>query len=180
MPDPHKSVARGHVARISTGRGIPKDAVKEALVSPMGVVGDEHTAPYIAVWGGHGGLDKAVMLWSSEVILDVNAKRGSKLFCGACGEQITLAGIDWRLMKTGVQVAVGFEVLLEVTYLKSPCKKQFRYFTDAQDASSISPKENPNSARVYCRVLRPGRIKKNDLVFVHEHPEGKQEVLVLN
>lgn len=132
-------LACGSCASVNIGRGIPKKQVQQALVTPLGLLGDSQSAPYIAIWGGHAGFNKAVMLWSSEVIAEVNAdvqKSGpADFFFGASGEQLTLSGVNWSLMKTGVRVSVG-PVLLEVTYLKGPCKNLDRYFSCPADKVS--------------------------------------------
>ena len=36
---------------------------------------------------------------------------GASFFPGASGEQILLSGVDWSLMKTGIRVLIGKEVL---------------------------------------------------------------------
>eukprot|EP00913_Durusdinium_trenchii_P033723 g31569.t1 len=155
--DPAQALACGWCHSVNIGRGLPKRNVKEALVTPMGLLGDSQTAPYIAVWGGHAGFNKAVMLWSNEVIQSIN-DTGASFFPGASGEQITLRGVDWSLVKTGVRLSVG-DLLLEVTYMKGPCKNMDRYFPSPSDKSKIDPKKNPDSARVFAKVLKPGRVR---------------------
>ena len=175
-PDAQRALASGSCLSVNIGRGLPKRSVKEALVTPLGVLGDAQTAPYIAVWGGHAGFQKAVMLWSNEVLSSIN-DTGASFFPGASGEQLTLKGVDWSLMKTGVRVSIG-EILLEVTYLKGPCRNMDRYFSSPQDKTKIDPRKNPDSARVFAKVLKPGRVRVGDQVVVFEHPAGKQPVQI--
>ena len=177
-PDAKGAIACGSCLSVNIGKSIPKVNVREALLTPMGVRGDAQAAPYIVVWGGHGGWDKAVMLWSFDVISTLNAG-GAALYPGASGEQLTLGGIDWSLMKTGVRLSIGPEVLLEVTYLKGPCLQLDRFFEKPSDKTKINPAQNPDSSRVLAKVLKPGRVKVGDRVLVFEHPQGKQPLKMI-
>ena len=170
----------GSCVSVNIGRSIPKMKVKEALVTPMGLLGDSQKAPYIAVWGGHAGFNKAVMLWSAEVIAAINGGANgtpTNFFYGASGEQLTLSGVDWSQMKTGVRVLVG-GVLLEVTYLKGPCKNLDPYFSCPADKQQIDPRKFGDSARVLAKVLRPGKIHLGDPVKVFQNPRGPQPLQI--
>ena len=173
-------LSRGSCVSVNIGCGIPKTKVKEALVTPMGLLGDSQAGPYIAIWGGHAGFNKAVMLWSSEVISEINAIEGKEasFFYGASGEQLTLSGVDWTLMKTGVRVAIGAQVLLEVTLLKGPCKNLDRYFSCPADKVRIDPKKFPDSARILAKVLVPGKVSVGDEVLIFQHPDGEQPLQI--
>ncbi|CAE7781353.1 putative E3 ubiquitin-protein ligase ARI5 [Symbiodinium microadriaticum] len=153
LPDVTEALACGCCEHICIGRGLPKRSVQEALVTPMGLPGDFQTAPFIAVWGGHAGFDPAVMLWSQEVLEAVNSE-GASFFPGASGEQILVSCVDWTLMTTGVRVQIGKEVLLEITYLKGPCKKQDSNFAQPEAKARISPTKYPGSSRVMAKVTR--------------------------
>ncbi|CAL1158849.1 unnamed protein product [Cladocopium goreaui] len=175
-------LACGSCVSVNIGRGIPKKRVQEALVTPLGLLGDSQSAPYIAIWGGHAGFNKAVMLWSSEVIAAVNADAAgggpAEFFYGASGEQFTLSGVDWSVMKTGVHVLLGTSVLLEVTLLKGPCKQLDRYFSAPGDKGRIDPKKFPEKSRVLAKVLRPGTVKAGDPVKIFQHPKGPQPLQI--
>eukprot|EP00121_Abeoforma_whisleri_P016298 Awhi_evm1s14961 len=43
-----------------------KQPVEKAFVTRLGVAGDEQREDFIKIWGGHGGLEKAVMLFSQD------------------------------------------------------------------------------------------------------------------
>src|SRR5713226_4835961 len=77
--------------------GVPKLAVREAIVTELGLVGDDHNFPDI-----HGGPERALCLFSLERILEFQAE-GHPIFPGAVGENITIAGIDWQQVVPGVQ-----------------------------------------------------------------------------
>lgn len=173
MPSLGRPAAVGKLHSINVGAGIPKLPVERALVTQLGLAGDRQLVGVVQSWGGHGGSDKAVMLWSLDVITTI-AREGHPL-CqpGRCGEQLTLAGVDWKLLKTGATVQVGKEVLLEVTFLKLPCASQAANFTSAGDgAQRISPQRYPDSSRVLARVLRAGFVAAGDEVRVYRSPRA--------
>jgi len=136
---------------ISAG-GVPKLAVRQGQVNELGLVGDEHRFPDI-----HGGPERALCLFSLERILELQAE-GHPIFPGAVGENITIAGIDWQQVVPGVQLALGGEVLLEITSYTSPCNTIPASFAEGQ-YQRISQKVHPGWSRVYARVLRAGKLR---------------------
>jgi len=136
---------------ISAG-GVPKLAVREGEVNELGMVGDEHRFLDI-----HGGPERALCLFSLERILELQAE-GHPIFPGAVGENITIAGIDWQQVVPGAQLALGEEVLLEITSYTSPCNTIPASFADGQ-YQRILQKAHPGWSRVYARVLRAGAIR---------------------
>ncbi|WP_008314933.1 MOSC domain-containing protein [Leptolyngbya sp. PCC 6406] len=151
---------------ISPG-GVPKTAIPEVEVTETGLVGDGHNAPDI-----HGGLEKAVCLWSQEVIQQLRAE-GHALAPGSAGENVTLTGLDWAAIGPGVRLKLGDTVLLEVVSYTTPCRKNMRWFSDKR-YSRISQKHYPGSSRVYARVLQPGQIKTGDKVKVLGTPAASE------
>ena len=135
----------------SSPGGVPKLAVREAQVTELGLSGDDHKFPDI-----HGGPERAVCLFSLERILELQAE-GHPIFPGAVGENITISGIDWNEVTPGQQLALGNEVLLEITSYTSPCNSIPDSFLDGK-YQRISQKVYPGYSRVYARVLRPGKI----------------------
>lgn len=150
----------GRIVQISVSNGgVPKTAINEAEVTAMGLVGDRHSNPDI-----HGGVDKAVCLWSLEVI-EVLKAEGHDLAPGYAGENITIAGLDWYSIVPGVHLQLGETVLLEIASYTTPCRKNMHWFADKR-YSRISQKHHPGSSRVYARVLQPGKISKGDTVAI--------------
>src|SRR6266498_3852682 len=85
---------QGTIVQINISRGgVPKRAVREAEVTPLGLVGDEHAHPAF-----HGGPRKAVLLVAAEVV-DELAGRGFPVFYGALGENLTTSGMDVRRLR---------------------------------------------------------------------------------
>ena len=146
---------------ISPG-GVPKLAVREAQVTEIGLIGDDHKFPDI-----HGGPDRAVCLFSLERILELQAE-GHPIFPGAVGENVTISGIDWNNVAPGQRLNLGDEVLLEITSYTSPCNSIPDYFSDGK-YQRISQKLHPGYSRVYARVLRPGKIVIGQSVQLDGH-----------
>lgn len=147
-----------HITQISISPGgVPKTAIAAAEVTPLGLTGDGHRHPDI-----HGGVDKAVCLWSQEVI-DQLCQEGHNLAPGYAGENITIAGLDWATVKPGVQLQLGATVQIAIASYTTPCRANMRWFADKR-YSRISQKHHPGSSRVYGRVLQPGIIRVGDEV----------------
>ena len=155
---------KGQIVQISLSNGgVPKTAVPVADVIETGLVGDQHKNPDI-----HGGPEKAVCLWSLEVI-ETLRQEGHNLAPGYAGENVTVSGLNWSQIIPGVQLQLGDEVLLEIASYTTPCRKNMRWFTDKR-YSRISQKHYPGSSRVYARVLQPGKIRAGDEVAIASSP----------
>jgi len=144
---------------VSSG-GVPKLPVPAARVTRGGVEGDrQRDLRY------HGGPDRAVSIWSLEIIEALRAE-GHPVVPGGAGENLTVSGLDWAAMRPGVRLRVGGEadgVELEVTAFAAPCPIIRRNFTGGS-FDRISDKSHPGSSRVYCRVLREGRVAAGEAV----------------
>ena len=151
---------RGRIFQInSSPGGVPKRAVREATLTELGLVGDDHNFPDI-----HGGPERALCLFSLERILELQAE-GHPIFPGAAGENVTITGLDWESLVPGARLALGDEVLIEITKYTSPCNSMEASFSDGNYAR-ISQKANPGYSRVYARVLRTGRLVVGQAVCV--------------
>jgi MOSC domain-containing protein YiiM len=84
------------------------------LVSGDGIRGDSWAHPQI-----HGGPNQVVLLITSEGNEELIAQ-GYPLHAGALGENLTVAGLDWRQMRIGQRYRAS-EVLLELTKIRAPC-----------------------------------------------------------
>lgn len=153
------------MARILSGRlvqvsvssgGVPKLAVATARVTADGVEGDRQRLTEI-----HGGPERAVCVFSSERI-DALRAEGHSISPGSIGENLTVAGLDWAKVAPGSRLRVG-EVELEVTRFTTPCKTIRDSFRDGFFAR-VSHDRFPGWSRVYCRVLKPGRVTAGDAV----------------
>jgi MOSC domain-containing protein YiiM len=167
----HQGVSQGSVAlvqgrlesiQISNG-GVPKRRVDGPIeVGFAGLAGDRQRDLRF-----HGGPDRAVCLFSHEIIQGLRGG-GHPIDRGTTGENLTLSGVDWSLMQSGLKVFVG-EVLLEITKAANPCRNIAPSFSDG-DFSRISVKLHPGNGRMYARVLVPGTIRAGDPVSWHQEP----------
>ena len=105
----------GTIVQVSISRGgLPKLAIAEGRVGPLGIEGDLHAHPQI-----HGGPDKAVLLITIEGVDELIA-RGYPLYPGAMGENLTTRGLDRRQLRLGQHLRAGSSIL-EITRLRGPC-----------------------------------------------------------
>lgn len=161
MDQDHEKQAPGVRGRlesiqISNG-GVPKRNVASAIeVMPSGLVGDRQRDLRF-----HGGPDRAVCLFSQEQI-DALRAEGHPIDRGTTGENLTISGLDWNLVRPGARLEVG-EVTLEITRPAHPCRNIAGSFADG-DFSRLSAKIHPGRGRMYARVLTPGTIRPGDPV----------------
>ena len=159
----------GRVVQINVSNGgVPKRPVPAARVTRDGVEGDrQRDLRY------HGGPERAVSVWSLEVIEALRAE-GHPVVPGGAGENLTVAGLDWGAVRPGARLRIGGEadgVELEVTAFAAPCPIIRGNFT-AGGFDRISDKSHPGSSRVYCRVLRAGRIAAGEGVALRASGAG--------
>ena len=141
-----------------SGGGVPKRAVKEALVGKEGVAGDRQRDLRF-----HGGPERAVTLFSTERIELLRAE-GHPIEAGSTGENLTVSGLTWDEVAPGIRLRVG-EAELEITRYASPCANIRGSFA-AGDFSRISQKVHPGWSRLCARVLEEGLVREGDAVEV--------------
>jgi MOSC domain-containing protein YiiM len=138
--------------------GVPKLPVPQAEVSIDGLVGDwQRNRKY------HGGPDRAVCLWSAELIEILQAE-GHPIGPGTTGENLTITGLDWATLRVGSRLQVG-PVQLEVTDYAAPCRTIAHCFK-ARRYGRISQSSHPGTSRLYARVLQGGELRINDPVVM--------------
>ncbi len=150
----------GRIHSLQTSKGgVPKLPVLLAEVTAAGLAGDAQRN-----LKHHGGPDRAVCLWSLEVIEALRAE-GHSLAPGWAGENVTLAGVPWDRVVPGARLALGAEVMVEITSFAVPCKHLVPYFAGGA-FGRIHPAKHPGSARAYARVLRGGTLAPGDAAAV--------------
>ncbi len=144
--------------------GLPKRAIAEGWIGPLGIDGDLHAHPNI-----HGGPTKAILLIASEVV-DALTARGYPLFYGAMGENLTTRGIDVRQIRIGDEFRVGGAVL-EITQPRGPCSALDIYGESLKlEVYDRKVKERDyTSARwgmsgFYASVTTPGPVRAGDAI----------------
>ena len=151
----------GRVVQISVNPkgGVPKYRVSVARILSAQVEGDKQANRKF-----HGGPERAVCLFSYEVIRDLQ-EEGHPIDCGTTGENLTVCGIDWSTLHRGMHMQIGSEVLLKLTRETTPCFKIAASFTDGE-FNRIHHKMRPGESRWYARVLREGTVHEDDEVFI--------------
>lgn len=151
-----EGVGHPHLYQINiSDGGVPKHPVPDARVTQDGLVGDRQRNRRV-----HGGVDRAVCLFSLEVIQALRTE-GHTIAPGSSGENLTLAGVDWGQIQPGIVLQIGDSLRLEVTTYTAPCQFNAQWFM-SDDYSRISQKIHPGWSRVYARVLREGIVKQGD------------------
>ncbi len=159
---------RGEIFQVSVSNGgVPKHAVASARATHGGLEGDRQRD-----LRAHGGPERAVCLWSLEVIAKLCGE-GHDLSPGAAGENITALGLDWSAVVPGARLRVGDDVLLEVTMYTTPCWKNARWFKDG-DFSRMDQDTHPGDARVYARVIEDGVVAQGDRIEVVEESSAER------
>jgi MOSC domain-containing protein YiiM len=149
-------VGRVHAIHVSDG-GVPKHELPSARVAAHGLEGDrqEHTR-------FHGGPERAVCVFGLDIIQRVQAE-GHPIQPGSTGENLTVAGLDWALVKVGSRLCFGGGVELEVVSFADPCKLIAASFVD-DDFRRIDAELRPGESRAYTRVLTTGVLTRGESV----------------
>ncbi len=156
----------GSILQINVSRGgLPKRAVAEAQLTPLGIAGDGHAHPEI-----HGGPGKALLLITSEGIAELVAS-GFPLYHGALGENLTTQGLDRRGLRAGQRYRVG-QAVIELTRMRSPCATLNAYQGIQNVIYDAAVKVgDPSSPRwglsgFYASVVTPGSIRAGDPIVL--------------
>jgi MOSC domain-containing protein YiiM len=151
---------QGHIVQVSVSPGgVPKLPIAIGEVGPMGIEGDGHNEP---PWI-HGGIERALCLWSLERIEALNAE-GHRLFAGAAGENVTVSGLDWDKVVPGSWLKLGEKVVCMVTRYTTPCRTNAQWFLGG-DINRMHQALHPGWSRVYARVVEGGTIRAGDVVL---------------
>lgn len=152
------STVTGRVAQLNVSDGgVPKLPVDRVEIGYAGVTTDRQ-----ATRQHHGRPWQAVCLWSAEVIAEL-AAAGHPIAPGSAGENVTIEGIDWVVMRSGVRLRVG-SALVQVAAPAVPCKQNAGWFSD-RNFDRIHHRHGPVS-RIYATVLEPGNVSTGDPVVL--------------
>lgn len=139
--------------------GVPKQPVREAQLTPTGLACDRQAHPKI-----HGGPERALCLYALEHITALQDD-GHPIYPGSIGENVTIVGLDWKTLEPGSRLALGDEVVIEVTSYAGPCPTIKGSFIDGK-FKRISHKKYPGESRLYARVIQTGRLATGQQVRV--------------
>lgn len=150
---------------ISPG-GLPKRAIREGFIAPLGIEGDRHAHP-----GIHGGPDKAILIIAAETV-EMLAAQGYPVFAGALGENLTTRGIEIRELRIGDRIKAG-GALLEITQPRGPCTQLDVYGPSIKDAiydPQVKARDSSSPhwglSGFYASVVEPGPVRGGDIIAV--------------
>lgn len=147
----------GEVVQVSgSGGGLPKLPLLTGTINKTGVMGDRQ-----ATRRHHGAPFQALCLFSAEVVDDLQAQ-GHPISYGSAGENITIRGIDWSKLRSGLEIKIG-EVLCRLTAPAVPCSQNTPFFSDG-DFSRLSHDKHPGQSRWYASVVNGGTVNPGDRV----------------
>jgi MOSC domain-containing protein YiiM/ribosomal protein S18 acetylase RimI-like enzyme len=144
---------------ISPG-GVPKLPVAEARVGRLGLEGDAHDHDAV-----HGGPHRAVSLFAMEAIERVRADGHHGVGPGAVGENLTTIGIELSQLEVGTRLAIGGEVVLEISGPANPCDVIKGTFVRGR-SGRISILLHPTDSRMYARVEHEGVVRPGDPIRI--------------
>ncbi|HEX5825457.1 MAG TPA: GNAT family N-acetyltransferase, partial [Candidatus Limnocylindrales bacterium] len=139
--------------------GVPKQPVERAWVGPLGLDGDAHHHSTV-----HGGPHRAVALLAIEAIERVQAD-GHPIEPGSVGENLTTSGIELARLAVGTRLAIGDDLVLELSAPANPCDVIKGSFREGK-SGRISILTHPDDSRMYARVLADGEVRPGDPIRV--------------
>ena len=139
--------------------GVPKTEVSTLRVHENGCIGDKQND-----LKHHGGPNRAVCLFSSEVLSELS-NEGHPIFPGSVGENVLVQGIDWSSVHIGTQFHFK-NVILEITSDAPPCRTIKDSFSN-DNFSRISLKKYPSSVRWYAKVIQDGILFIDESVTIN-------------
>jgi len=145
--------------------GVPKPAVPHLLVTVNGCVGDRQRD-----LKHHGGLTRALCIWSREVLLALRDE-GHPVRPGDVGENVLVQGLSFSELASGDVLELG-AVRARLTGPAPPCRTIAAAFTSGS-FRSIDAKRHPERTRWYAEVVVEGNLHPGDAVVLRKaEPTG--------
>ncbi len=144
---------RGILAQLNTsGGGMPKLPIREAMVGVDGVEGDwQKNRKY------HGGPNRAICIYSEELYAWLR-EQGINVANGNIGENFTTRGLDLLKLKKGDRLKVG-ECIIEITNVRVPCYQLQKWDADL-------PELIVGRSGWVAKVVKEGMVKQGDEITV--------------
>lgn len=153
-----RGVSDGRLVQVNVSSGgVPKRPVDAARIGRLGVEGDRQRAVTV-----HGGPHRAISILGMEAIRRVAAE-GHPIAPGSTGENLTTEGFDVSQLPVGTRLAIGDEVLLELSGPANPCRTIRHSFADLR-FGRLGVATHPADSRMYARVLREGTVRPGDAI----------------
>ncbi len=144
----HQQVPTGVVLAVCLGPGgIPKQPVEFAQVTELGLVGDKQR--YTKV---HGGVNRAVCLFSLEDYRALQADGVKVEPPGAFGENVLTEGLDFTTLRPGDRLSIGDELVIELHDVREPCGT-------LRSVDARFPNLMLGRSGFVCRVVRGGTVR---------------------
>lgn len=138
----------------SRKKGTRKQAVAEGLLKEEhGLIGDAHA----------GVLPNRQVSLLAVASIDKMRGLGLKLGPGDFAENITVEGMDLHHLPLGTRLAIGDDVLLEISQIGKECHTACAIRRKV--GQCIMPEEG-----VFARVVRGGQIRPGDEISIGEQP----------
>ena len=151
---------RGRLLQVNVSAGgVPKRPIEFARVTKLGVEGDRQAEATV-----HGGPYRAVSLLGIEAIRRVAAE-GHPIAPGTTGENLTTEGFDVSTLPIGTRLAIGDELVVELSGATNPCRTIRHSFAD-QRFGRLGIATHPDDSRMYARVVTEGTIRPGDPIAV--------------
>ena len=151
---------RGRLVQVNVSPGgVPKRPVESARVTRLGVEGDRQANDT-----AHGGPHRAVSLLGIEAIRRV-ASEGHPIAPGTTGENLTIEGFDVSVLPLGTRLAIGDQLVVELSGAVTPCQTIRNSFT-GERYGRLSIDTHPDDSRMYARVVSEGTVRTGDPIAV--------------
>lgn len=146
----------GRLLQVNVSQGgVPKLPVPSARITSDGVEGDRQREDTV-----HGGPHRAVSILGMEAIRRVAAE-GHPIAPGTTGENLTTEGFDVSGLPVGTRLAIGDDLVLELSAPTNPCRTIRHSFRDLR-FGRLGVATHPNDSRMYARVISPGTVRAGD------------------
>lgn len=148
--------------------GVPKLPVERARITRAGVEGDRQREVTV-----HGGPHRAVSILGIEAIRRVAAE-GHPIAPGTTGENLTTEGFDVSSLPLGTRLAIGSDVVVELSGVANPCRTIRDSFVDLR-FGRLGAAAHPADSRMYARVVREGTVRPGDRIRVEPPVDDRAE-----
>ncbi len=158
------------------GREFTTGICKTPVPGPLNLVANGFENDGVGDLQHHGGMDKAVCVYSRDHYSYWEALLGIKLPEAAFGENLTVSGLHEDAVCIGDIFEAG-SALLQVSQPRQPCRTlAARYGRD----DMIILVRDSGLTGLYFRVLRTGRVKKGDQLQLKEKDKNFVTVAFAN
>ncbi len=158
---PTASILRiGVKPHVSGERGLPKPEVERAVVTAAGLDGDFNRFRQEKLAGDP---DSAVLLVPVE-LLEALGREGWTFRPGDLGENLTTRGVPYGDLREGRRLAVGSEVVLELTRLCQPCEFLSVLPGVGEERVAEAVRALVDRRGRYARVVAGGTVRRGDRV----------------